>query len=93
MLRSRRYSIDKQRRRQRRPFAVGRVLLVTDHLLCLDSESFVFVSVQENYSKYYWGNLVPQMVAFRHPVLHCLHGLMIHIIMSFRWRRMGLLHE
>ena len=28
-----------------------------------------------------WGNLVPHMVVFRLPVLHCLHGIMTHIVL------------
>ena len=35
-----------------------------------------------------WGNLVPQMVVFRLPMVHCLRGIMIQIIVSFLKQRM-----
>ena len=38
----------------------------------------------------FWGHLVSQVVVFRLPVLHCLHGIMTHNILSFRWQRMRL---
>ena len=33
-----------------------------------------------------WGSLVPHM-AFRLPVLHCLLGIMTHIVLRFLWQR------
>ena len=35
-----------------------------------------------------YGTLVPQMVVLRLPVLHCLRGIMTHIVLSFLWQRM-----
>ena len=37
-----------------------------------------------------WGNLVPQMVVFRLPMMHCLRGIMIQIIVSLLKQRMRL---
>ena len=37
-----------------------------------------------------WGNLVPQMVVFRLPMVHCLRGIIIQIIVSFLKQRMRL---
>ena len=41
-----------------------------------------------------WGNLVPQMVVFRLPMVHCLRGIiimiMIQLIVSFLKQRMRL---
>ena len=39
-----------------------------------------------------WGNLVPHMVVSRLPVLHCLRGIMIHIVLSSLWQRLRLFY-
>ena len=38
------------------------------------------------------GNLVPHMVAFRLPVLHCLRGIMTQIVLRFLWQRLRLFY-
>ena len=38
------------------------------------------------------GHSMPRMVVFRLLVLHCLHGIMTHIILSFLWQRMRLFY-
>ena len=40
-----------------------------------------------------WGNLVPHMVVSRLPVLHCLRGVMTHIVLSSLWQRLRLFYE
>ena len=37
-----------------------------------------------------WENLVPRMVVFRLPMMHCLRGIRIQIIVSFLKQRMRL---
>ena len=39
-----------------------------------------------------WGNSVPHMVVFRLPVLHCLRGIVIHIVLRFLWQRLRLFY-
>ena len=39
-----------------------------------------------------WGNLVPHMVVSRLPVLHCLRGIMTHIVLSSLWQRLRLFY-